>query len=259
MLQEPPQSGNFLTTTLRRYNRARLERLQKARQEKDFEKIFKQSFWSYSKSMLKRPLTVLEGEKGDELEDVALRLFYTIQQHAGITPSNGVGFEEVDPDDCVTMVQLAIQKCLEKEALCNEFYLQLIKQTTDQPDPNGRINIQNWRMLILATGVVVPRNRVILNYLQAHLRRCSIDTLTEEGKFAQFCMQSLTRTMQTKNRKYPPSYREVQCTIRRRPIHERFYFMDGQFRAIEFDASATTQEVSSGVPLPPLASIFAYN
>ena len=38
-------------------------------------------------------------------------------------------------------------------------------------------------------GVVVPRNRVILNYLQAHLRRCSIDAHTEEGKFAQFCMQ----------------------------------------------------------------------
>ena len=89
----------------------------------------------------------------------------------------------------MTMVQLAIQKCLEKEALCNELYLLLIKQTTDQPDPNGRINIQNWRFLCLVCGVVVPRNRVILNYLQAHLRRCGLDSHTEEGKFAQFAMQ----------------------------------------------------------------------
>lgn len=69
-----------------RYNRARLERLRKAREEKDFEKIFKPSFWSYSKSMLKQPISVLEGEKGDELEDTALRLFFTIQQHAGQYP-----------------------------------------------------------------------------------------------------------------------------------------------------------------------------
>ena len=33
--------------------------------------------------MLKQPLSVLEGEKGDELEDMALKMFYTIQQHAG--------------------------------------------------------------------------------------------------------------------------------------------------------------------------------
>ena len=34
--------------------------------------------------MLKQPVSVLEGEKGDELEDSALRLFFTIQQHAGV-------------------------------------------------------------------------------------------------------------------------------------------------------------------------------
>ena len=83
MLQEPPETGNFLTTTLRRYNKARLERLNKAREEKDFEKIFKQSFWSYSKSPLKLPLTVLEGEPGGEMEETSLKLFYTILQHAG--------------------------------------------------------------------------------------------------------------------------------------------------------------------------------
>ena len=88
MLQEPPETGNFLTTTLRRYNKARLERLNKAREEKDFEKIYKQSFWSYSKSPLKLPLTVLEGEPGGEMEETALKLFYTILQHAGELTSN---------------------------------------------------------------------------------------------------------------------------------------------------------------------------
>ena len=56
-------------------------------------------------------------------------------------------------------------------------------------DPNGRINIQNWRFMSLVCGVVVPRNKVIMNYLLAHLRRCSLDPHTDEGKFAQFAMQ----------------------------------------------------------------------
>lgn len=40
----------------------------------------------------------------------------------------------VDTDeDHVTMMQNVMQKCLENDLLCNEFYLQLVKQTTDHP------------------------------------------------------------------------------------------------------------------------------
>jgi len=56
-------------------------------------------------------------------------------------------------------------------------------------DPNSRINVQNWRFLSLICGVVVPRNKIILSYLQTHLKRCSHDTVTEEGQFARYCLQ----------------------------------------------------------------------
>ena len=35
--------------------------------------------------------------------------------------------------DHTEMIQTVMLKCQETEALCNEFYLQLIKQTTDHP------------------------------------------------------------------------------------------------------------------------------
>lgn len=52
--------------------------------------------------------------------------------YTGIASGDKSGFE-LDYEDAAMLVQVVIAKCIEKEALCNEFYLQLIKQTTDQP------------------------------------------------------------------------------------------------------------------------------
>ena len=71
-------------------------------------------------------------------------------------------FETEDDPGHVEMIQNVIGRCLEKEELCNEFYMQLVKQTTDQPDPNSKINVSNWRLFALTLGVVVPRNKVCL-------------------------------------------------------------------------------------------------
>ena len=104
----------------------------------------------------------------------------------GLASSPGL---ELEDPSIEALVQMVIAKCLEKEALCNEFYMQLVKQSTDQPDPNSRINVQNWRFLSLTCGVVVPRSKALLNYLWAHLKFCALEANTEEGKYAQYCIR----------------------------------------------------------------------
>ena len=90
MLRRPEERATgFLTTTLRRYiNRAKMDQLAAANKEKDYDKLFKRGYWSYSKSMLRQPLMVrvdspTSSEEPEDPDEVCLKLFLSIQLHAG--------------------------------------------------------------------------------------------------------------------------------------------------------------------------------
>lgn len=89
-------------------------------------------------------------------------------------------------DEHITLIQSIMDRCMRKESLLNELYLQLIKQTTDHPDPNSRVNLRHWALLSLACSVILPPLKVIRKYLIGHLKRCASDYITEEGKYARF-------------------------------------------------------------------------
>lgn len=136
-----------------------------------------------------------------------------------------------------------MDRCMRSEALLGELYLQLIKQTTDHPDPNSRVNLRHWALLSLACSVILPPQKVVRKYLITHLKRCASDYVTEEGKYARFAEKCLYKTQGTRKRQWPPCREEIMCTINRRPIYARFHFMDGKYHAIEFHPSATAKDV----------------
>lgn len=237
-LRKPDSRGSgIMAATLRRLPRAGKAEAMRQIKDQDYEKIFKKEWWSYAKVKLSHSLTVLEQDD----EEVALKMFMSILIFGGMSQSGG--FESEEDPERTTMVQMVIAKCLEKESLCNEFYLQLIKQTTDHPDPNSTVVCHYWQLMSLTASILVPKSEAIIELLRAHLKRSAFDTNSEESKYAQFVQRALARTIENKNRKYPPCQQEIRCVCARKPIHTRFHFLDGQFRALSFDSAATTQEV----------------
>lgn len=74
----------------------------------------------------------------------------------------------------IQLAQLIIHRAMHKNSsdiFKNELFLQLIKQTTDHPEPNSKVNIKNWQLLALACSVTYPTDRKVLALLKAHLKR----------------------------------------------------------------------------------------
>ncbi|XP_077271011.1 unconventional myosin 81F isoform X1 [Temnothorax americanus] len=241
ILRKPQDSGGgFLRNTLRRLSKHRIEKLRQEHGSADHGETYKgfpYAYWAFSRQQIPQSLSKLP----DPDEQVALNIFQLILTYAGLG-QNGDTVRRIE-DEHVNLIQTVMERCIRKENLLGELYLQLIKQTTDHPDPNNRVNLRHWALLSLACSVILPPQKTIRKYLIAHLKRCASDYVTEEGKYARFAEKCLYKTQGTRRRQWPPSREEIMCTINRRPIYARFHFMDGQYHAVEFHPSATARDV----------------
>ncbi|XP_076313801.1 unconventional myosin-VIIa-like isoform X2 [Tachypleus tridentatus] len=234
ILQKPQEEHlNIFKSTLRRLNRNKIEKL---RQEYGNTETFPHAYWTFTKSVLSQSLMTM---RESDTEASAVDVFSAILAYSGLL-ANEVAETTISREKIAHNI---LNICMKKDALVNELFLQLIKQTTDHPEPNSRGNLRHWQLLSLACSVIFPTNKEILSYLQAHLRKCTIDDVTEEGQFAQFAYKSLMRTLETRGRKWPPSSEEVTFTISRRPIHAHVYFLDGQRQTADFDPCASVKQV----------------
>lgn len=206
ILRKPQDlSGGFLRNTLRRLSKHRLEKLRaehgsavdhgETYKGKNFEffvvqcvefsismfqKGFPHAYWAFSRQPLPQSLSKLP----DQEEQAMLQVFQAILTYAGLG-QNGETVQRAE-DEHITLIQSIMDRCMRKESLLNELYLQLIKQTTDHPDPNSRVNLRHWALLSLGCSVILPPLKIVRKYLIGHLKRCASDFITEEGKYARF-------------------------------------------------------------------------
>ncbi|KAI9333528.1 P-loop containing nucleoside triphosphate hydrolase protein [Zopfochytrium polystomum] len=168
--------------------------------------------WSYSGSKLLTSLTVSEETPG--LEDFAIHLHNgNLVSKFGSTDFNlGVRVQTFAPQ-----IQDIIASCLTHPRYTNELYLQLVKMTTKHVEPDSSECLNYWTLLAIATGALAPPSLLVLDYLKAHLRRCSAlglrnkKVMERQSKFAKYSLSTLLRTAATVTdpRKNPPSTDEI--------------------------------------------------
>ncbi|CAG5127788.1 unnamed protein product, partial [Candidula unifasciata] len=236
LLQRPVQDvgSGFIRNTLRRLTKSKMDRMRSV-SASDGSASFSVDFWSYTKTPIRQSLTMIFDPS---MEESAVKMFTQLLIYAGIEES-----EDSNEEMRMNMVQALMQRCLESDFICNEFFLQLVKQTTDHPDPNSTVNGRSWQLMAVTASTLSPANTRVQKYVICHLKKCSLDAATEEGKFARFSLKCLTRTIEKKRRKFPPSIAEIQCVIQRKPITHKIYFLNGEQRVIEFDSAGTCGEV----------------
>ncbi|KAI5635893.1 myTH4 domain-containing protein [Phthorimaea operculella] len=152
--------------------------------------------------------------------------------------------QESDGDDRVALAQSLLQRCLQKDTLLIKLYMQLIKQTTDHPEPSSRVSARHWSLLCAAVGAALPPVKPIRRLLLAHLRYRGTALHTgEEGKFARRAEQVALSTAQVPRRLAAPSKEELLCAAARRPMHVRVLLLDGKQHGLVFGPAATADHL----------------
>ncbi|XP_072260073.1 pleckstrin homology domain-containing family H member 3 isoform X1 [Pyxicephalus adspersus] len=136
------------------------------------------------------------------LRDEAVKLFNSLQQM------------EIERDP-VPLMQGILQTCLDLRPLRDEVYCQVIKQTTDHPEPDSLTNLRYWQLLTCMSCTYLP-SPAVLRFLQSHLHRTQNHFPdTEMEKYAGFILESLDKT---KQREFVPSYEEISVLIQRQAL-----------------------------------------
>ncbi|KAJ3408544.1 cytochrome c oxidase subunit 1 [Chytridiales sp. JEL 0842] len=143
-----------------------------------------------------------------------------------------------------------IGKCIQNPPLCDELYLQLIRMTTNDLEPDAFQSISIWNVMCVAVGIVLPVSPLVFEYMTSHLKRSSIqdpnirDSQVKRMHCAKYCTKVISK-MSTSGaaRKCPPSTEEIVCAMKQSSLQVTFEALNGLERNILISPSDTVESI----------------
>ncbi len=114
------------------------------------------------------------------------------------------------------LIKNVVRACFDVPKLRDEVYCQLIKLTTNAPDPGSTLNQFHWNLLATMCATFLPSQKFV-RFLRFHLRRL-IDGLSTPAVVAQNAKYCHELQKNTKTRELPPSTPEITAILERRSM-----------------------------------------
>ncbi|KAF4520561.1 hypothetical protein B566_EDAN011113 [Ephemera danica] len=187
-----------------------------------------------------------------ELSDLAVECFASIMRYMGDLAMPA----DVTEVKCVYTI---LMHCHKHEALRDEVYCQIMKQTTNNKSHNSDSCQRGWRLFSILAAYFVCSD-TLKPYLYKYLETAAYDKRRAMKRTATVCLQNLRKTFKYGGRKNVPSVEEITAISAGRNSKRQIYRLPGGTeRVINTKSTTVVQEICGviGVRSPPETEEFS--
>ncbi|XP_063236075.1 unconventional myosin-XV [Bacillus rossius redtenbacheri] len=171
-----------------------------------------------------------------ELSELAVECFQAVMRYMGDHPMS----PDVTEVKCVYTI---LMHCHKHEALRDELYCQLMKQTTNNKSPRPDSCQRGWRLFSIVAAYFVC-SETLKPYLFKYLETAAYDKRRAYHGTATVCLQNLRKTFKYGGRKNVPSVEEITAISAGRNSKRQIYRLPGGTeRVVNTKSTTVVQDV----------------
>ncbi|KAL0462662.1 UNVERIFIED_CONTAM: Kinesin-like protein KIN-14E [Sesamum latifolium] len=174
-----------------------------------------------------------------DLVSRAVKLFQVILKYMGVDSSDRVS--SIGLDESIELVSKLYKHALKRSELRDELFMQISKQTRNNPDRHSLIKA--WELMYLCASCMPP-SKEIGGYLSEYVHTVahSASSDSEVQVLAMNTLNALKRTVKAGPRHIIPGREEIDAVLTGKKLTTIVFFLDETFEEITYDMATTVAD-----------------
>lgn len=183
----------------------------------------------FKKSLIRKALL----KENRHLDEEAIQTFKNIMSYMGDRKSSKGPVEHAK--------KLLRNLMIAPGGLRDEVYMQLIKQTTDNPRPQSAV--KGWELMLFCLATFPP-SKGLKSFLNDYIARTTESSVPEIKAMAIKCMEFLPKIIHEGQRLHVPSKQELDKLKSREDVLIRIEMVNGDFKSFHVNPFTKVQDVT---------------